>query len=83
MPKKLTLVVMSIVIAATGANPSMSQEHLPKPPTAKKVAKTTRILGDTLVDDYFWLREKSNPEVISYLEAENAYTDAIMKPTET
>jgi len=37
--------------------------------------------GETLTDDYFWLREKTNPEVISYLEAENAYTDAVMKPT--
>jgi len=35
-----------------------------------------------LVDDYRWLREKPNPEVAQYLEAENAYTDAVMKPTE-
>ena len=34
------------------------------------------------MDDYFWLREKTNPEVAAYLEAENAYTDAVMKPTE-
>jgi len=34
------------------------------------------------VDDYRWLREKPNPEVAQYLEAENAYTDAVMKPTE-
>jgi oligopeptidase B len=53
-----------------------------KPPVAKKVPKTTEINGATLVDNYFWLREKSNPEVKAYLEAENAYTDAVMKPTE-
>ena len=53
-----------------------------KPPIAKKVPKTTQINGATLVDNYFWLREKSNPEVRAYLEAENAYTDAVMKPTE-
>ncbi len=47
------------------------------PPSARKVAKTTSIHGETLVDDYFWLREKTNPEVTSYLEAENAYTDAV------
>jgi oligopeptidase B len=39
------------------------------------------IHGDTRVDNYFWLRDKTNPEVIRYLEAENAYTDAVMKPT--
>jgi len=39
--------------------------------------------GDRRVDHYAWLRNKGNPEVIAYLEAENAYTDAILKPTET
>ena len=34
------------------------------------------------MDNYFWLRDKKNPEVKAYLEAENAYTDAVMKPTE-
>src|SRR6185369_12494136 len=53
-----------------------------KQPVAKKSPKTTTINGDTLVDDYFWMREKNNPEVLAYLEAENAYTDALMKPTE-
>ncbi|MBV9158786.1 MAG: S9 family peptidase, partial [Acidobacteriaceae bacterium] len=35
--------------------------------------------GATVVDDYYWLREKSNPEVTKYLEAENAYTEAETK----
>jgi oligopeptidase B len=52
------------------------------PPVAKKVPHETKIHSDTRVDDYFWLREKKNPEVIKYLEAENAYTAAVMKPTE-
>ncbi|HKY27661.1 MAG TPA: hypothetical protein VJM12_06935, partial [Pyrinomonadaceae bacterium] len=55
---------------------------VPKPPMAEKKTKTTNIHGETLVDDYFWLREKNNPHVITYLEAENAHTDAVMKPTE-
>ncbi|MBK6317046.1 MAG: S9 family peptidase [Blastocatellia bacterium] len=52
-----------------------------KPPVAKKVPKKTEIHGRTLVDDYFWMREKSNPEVISYLTAETAYADAMMAHT--
>jgi oligopeptidase B len=52
------------------------------PPVAKKVPHETKIHGDTRVDDYFWLRDKKNPEVIKYLEAENAYTVAVMKPSE-
>jgi oligopeptidase B len=51
------------------------------PPVAKKQPKKTEIHGETLIDDYFWMREKSSPEVIAHLEAENAYTDAVMKPT--
>ncbi|MFS8086103.1 MAG: S9 family peptidase, partial [Acidobacteriota bacterium] len=45
--------------------------------------KITEIDGDRLVDNYFWLREKTNPAVIAHLEAENAYTTAVMKPTES
>ncbi len=55
---------------------------LPAPPVAKKVPHVTEVNGHEMVDNYFWLREKSNPEVKAYLEAENAYTDAVMKPTE-
>lgn len=51
-------------------------------PVAGKTHTENHIHGGTLVDDYRWLREKSNPEVARYLEAENAYTDAYMKPTE-
>ena len=45
--------------------------------------RTTSIHGRELVDNYAWLRERQNPEVISYLEAENRYTEAVMRPTET
>ena len=38
--------------------------------------------GDVRVDDYYWLNERENPEVIAYLEAENAYTEAMMAHTD-
>lgn len=38
--------------------------------------------GDRRVDHYAWLRHKENPEVIAYLESENSYTGAVLKPTE-
>jgi len=53
-----------------------------QPPTTEKKPKVTEINGDRLVDNYFWLREKTNPAVIAHLEAENAYAAAVMKPTE-
>jgi oligopeptidase B len=52
------------------------------PPVARKVPKVDTVHGDRRQDDYFWLRDKANPEVAAYLEAENAYTDAVLKPTE-
>jgi len=53
-----------------------------KPPVAKAVPKSITQHGETRNDPYFWLREKTNPEVIAYLEAENAYREALMKPVE-
>ena len=53
------------------------------PPIAKKLRTTSTLHGDTCVDDYAWLRDKSSAETIAYLNAENAYADAVMKPTES
>ncbi len=55
----------------------MPEQHAPtQAPTAKKVPQTSTHHGDTFVDDYEWLRAKEDPEVIAYLEAENAFTEA-------
>lgn len=51
-------------------------------PKAKKIEKILEIHGDKRVDNYFWLNERENPEVIKYLEEENAYCDFVMKDTE-
>jgi oligopeptidase B len=48
------------------------------PPVAQKIPHPTEKFGDVRADDYFWLREKSNPQVIEYLKAENAYAEAGM-----
>ena len=52
------------------------------PPVAKRVPRTVVLHGETRVDDYAWLREKSNPEVMEYLRAEDAHATERMKPTE-
>jgi oligopeptidase B len=56
-------------------------ETVPKPPIAPRREKVLEKHGDRRVDPYYWMREKDNPEVIAYLEAENTYTDAVMAPT--
>ncbi|MEY8758485.1 S9 family peptidase [Chryseobacterium tongliaoense] len=53
-----------------------------KVPQAKKIEKILEIHGDRRNDHYFWLNERENPEVIQYLEEENAYADFMMKDTE-
>jgi oligopeptidase B len=52
------------------------------PPSAARIPRVDVIHGDRRVDDYHWLRDQQNPEVLRYLEAENNYTAAVMKPTE-
>ncbi len=56
---------------------------MPEPPIAKRVPKTLEIHGDSRIDDYFWLKEREDPEVIAYLEAENAYLEAKLAHTQS
>ena len=49
-------------------------------PVARREPKQTSLHGTILVDDYAWLREKESAEVTTYLEAENAYAEAVMAP---
>jgi oligopeptidase B len=55
-------------------------ETPPNPPIALRRARVLKKHGDERVDPYYWMREKDNPEVIAYLEAENAYTEAVTAP---
>lgn len=53
-----------------------------QPPKAKKIEKKLEKFGDVRIDNYYWLNDRENPEVIDYLKAENAYTEAQLKDTE-
>jgi oligopeptidase B len=55
---------------------------VPLPPVARKLPRVDVVHADVRQDDYAWLREKDSPDVTAYLEAENAYADAALKPTE-
>ena len=53
----------------------------PTPAEPPRAARRPRVLethGDRRVDPYYWLRDRDDPDVVAYLEAENAYTDAFM-----
>lgn len=51
------------------------------PPIAEVSPQILELNGDRRVDNYFWMRDLENPQTMAYLEAENAYTEAIMEPT--
>jgi oligopeptidase B len=75
----LALLAASLAVSGEAASDATTKA---KPPMAKKNAKVVTLHGETLKDEYFWMREKDNPEVKAYLDAENAYTDEVMKGTE-
>ncbi len=54
-----------------------------RPPIAKKQHHTLTAHSHTRIDPYYWLNDRENPEVIAYLEAENAYTEANMAHTKS
>src|SRR5215211_1092581 len=74
---RLRLTLAALFVAA----PALAADA-PKPPVAKKVPHRYELHGDTRTDDYFWLKDKTEPEVTKYLEAENAYTAALTKRLE-
>jgi oligopeptidase B len=59
---------------------SVPAEQTAVAPVAQKIPKEDVYHGDQRVDDYYWLREKDNPDVAAYLEAENVYAEAIVAP---
>jgi oligopeptidase B len=77
----LLLSVSCVLSINNGAVAQNGGAGAPKPPMAEKKTKTTNIHGETLVDDFFWLREKTSPEVMAHLQAEEAYAQAAMKHT--
>jgi oligopeptidase B len=59
------------------------KKEIPLYPVPKKVPEQKNYTGETYTDDYAWLRNKENPEVIAHLEAENKHTEMMMKSTES
>jgi len=79
-PLKVGLLLLSLLAPIVPAA-SPQDGAAPEAPATKIVPHPTAINGYTLQDNYYWLRDKKNPEVIQHLEAENAYAEEVMKPT--
>ena len=78
----LAAILCLLAACAPTSPPETAEAALPAPPTAKVVPHELEKHGDVRVDNYYWLKEREDPEVVSYLEEENAYLDAVMKHTE-
>src|SRR4030095_3945257 len=78
----LSLISLMLFVFQAAAQTDGGSSTTPQPPMAEKKPKITKIHGETLVDDYFWLREKTSPAVMEHLKAEDAYAQLVMKPTE-
>ena len=80
MFKRVFFLFMTISAMSNFANSGDNTGASPQPPVAKRVPHDTKVNGVEMHDPYFWLREKLHPDVKAYVEAENAYTDALMAP---
>jgi len=72
--------LLSLVIMVSCQSPDNLNHDL-KPPSARKIDKELTTHGHTRIDPYYWLKERENQEVINYLNAENDYTNQILKHT--
>src|SRR5437667_2182236 len=81
--KRLPLILaLALSVTACKTTASRTEPSAPQPPVAPKIPHVTKIHGDRLVDNYFWLRKKNDPRVLAYLRAEDAYSEWFMKPTQ-
>src|ERR1700694_3482185 len=81
MKRRVLVAVLVGASSFASAQPSPDVVEVPKPPMARKVARTEKLHGEERQDEYFWLRERKSPEVRSYLDSENEFTDGFMKDT--
>ena len=86
-PGPLTAIALLGGLAAacrstTMDDPSSGAARPAAPPVCEKRPHRLEAHGDVRVDDYFWLNQREDPEVLAHLEAENAFTEARMAPTE-
>lgn len=74
------LLSVSLIFAFVLNSQNMSDMTPPTPPKAKKIAKELIAHNDLRVDNYYWLNDRENPDVIAYLKAENEYFEQVTAP---
>ncbi len=81
----LSVIVIALGLAACNSSSknvkTTQQSDFPAPPVAAVKPSEFTEFGNKRTDNYFWLKDKTTPEVIEYLKAENAYFDTVMSST--
>lgn len=81
--RHLLLILAFALSLIVGVSSCGDKQELPEAPTAKIDPTELTKHGDTRIDNYYWLKDRDSSYVIDYLKAENAYTEAVMKETES
>jgi oligopeptidase B len=76
--KRFRTLILSITLLAVS---TLQAKEISAPPIAAKKPRTYAVHGEERVDNYYWPREKTNPEAVNYLKAENAYADQMLAHT--
>jgi oligopeptidase B len=77
VPQRIVPAVLVGFALAAAIQPAIAATAAPTPPLAAKANWQETRHGEVVTDDYRWLQKKENPDVIAYLNAENAYTEAM------
>lgn len=72
-----------LIFSITFWNCSQTKQGSTVPPDVEKKPEKLTANGDTRIDNYYWLNQRENPQVINYLVAENNYTDVVLAHTKT
>jgi len=78
----LIILLISALFFVGGCSRRQKSLEKARLPIAKKIPKELTLHGHTRIDDYYWLRDRDNPEVMAYLEAENDYAKKAMAHAE-
>ncbi|AUC76704.1 S9 family peptidase [Olleya sp. Bg11-27] len=82
MKKLFLIIILSFTFVVSCNKEKRMTKTKILPPVAKKVKKELTIHEDTRVDNYYWLNQREDQEVLDYLNAENTYTESVLKHTE-
>ena len=67
----------------TEVDAEVREDAPPEPPRARSAPRVHTVHGESRIDEYFWLRNREDPDVLAHLDAENRYTDRVMRHTES